>query len=81
MGEFLFGQSVQKLPGNYGILFFYETYSEESNINRKLLIWSLDKIKTKFGPKKWVIWYTAKCTKTARKLRKSFILENLLRRE
>ena len=35
-------------------MLFYETYFEESNINRKPLIWSHDKIVMKFGPKKWV---------------------------
>ena len=32
---------------------FYETYFEESNINRKPLIWSQDKIIKKFRQKKW----------------------------
>ena len=33
MGEFYFGQSVQKLAENKGKVLFYETYFEESNIN------------------------------------------------
>ena len=33
-------------------MLFYITYFEESNINRKPLIWSEDKIITKFGQKK-----------------------------
>ena len=54
MGEFGFGHRVRKLPENDGKVLFYETYFEESNINWKPLIWSHDKIVTKFGPKKWV---------------------------
>ena len=52
--EFGFGQSVRKLPENEAKVLFYETYFEESNINRKLLIWSNYKIIMKFRPKKWV---------------------------
>ena len=52
IGKFGFGQSVRKLPKNYGKLLYDEPYFEESNINRKPLIWSQDKIMTKFGPKK-----------------------------
>ena len=33
-------------------MLFCDTYFEESNINRKPLIWSQDKITTKFGQKK-----------------------------
>ena len=33
MGEFGYGQSVQKLPENSGKVLFYETYFEESNCN------------------------------------------------
>ena len=33
-------------------MLFYETYFEKSNINKKPLIWSRDKIITKFGKKK-----------------------------
>ena len=35
-------------------MLFYETYFEESNINRKPLICPQDKIIKKFGQKKWV---------------------------
>ena len=49
MGEFGFGHSVRKLLENYGKVLFYETYFEESNINWKPLIWSQNKIITKFG--------------------------------
>ena len=48
MGEFGFWQSVQNLTENYAKHFFYGTYFEESNINRKPLIWSKYKIITKF---------------------------------
>ena len=65
MGEFSFGQSVRKLPENYGKVLFYETYYEESNINWKHLIWSQDKIVTKFGQKKWASFVWVKCTKIA----------------
>ena len=44
-----FGQSVRKLPEILNKMLFYETYLEDSNINQKLLIWSQDKIITKFG--------------------------------
>ena len=47
---------------------FYETYFEESNINRKPFIWFYDKIITKFGPKNRRVWFWAKCTKTAPKI-------------
>ena len=71
MGEFCFGQSVQKLPENLGKVLFYKTYIEESNINRKPLIWSLYKIITKFGPKKWVGFVLVKmyenCPKSKKK--------------
>ena len=82
MGEFGFGQSVRKLPENYGKVLFYETNFEDSNINQKPLIWSHNKIITKFGKKKngWV-WFWAKCTKTARKLRKRVIFGKFLPRQ
>ena len=51
-GQLCFGQSVQKLFENKEIFFFYETYFEESNINRKPHIWSNDKIVTKVRRKK-----------------------------
>ena len=38
MGEFGFKQSLRKLLENLGKVLFYETYFEESNINRKSLI-------------------------------------------
>ena len=53
-GRFCFWQRVRKLLENYGKALFYETYIKESNINRKHLIWSNDKIITKFWAKKWV---------------------------
>ena len=55
-------------------MLFYETYFEESNIKRKPLIWSSDKIIKKFGTKKLRVWFLAKCKKTARKLRKNVVL-------
>ena len=51
IGEFSLGQSVRKLPEKERKVLFYKTYFEESNIDRKPLIWSKDKIKMKFGPK------------------------------
>ena len=80
MGEFDFGQSIRELPKNKEKMLFYETYFEERNINRKPLIWSHDKIVMKFEQKNGCVMFWAKCTKTARKLRKSVFLQNLLRR-
>ena len=54
MGDFGLWKSVQKLHENQGKVLFDKTYFEESNINRKPLIWSEDKIITKFGPKKMI---------------------------
>ena len=72
MGEFGFWQSVRKMPENLVKVLFYETCFEESNINRKPLIWY--KIKMKFEQKKGRVWFLAKCTKIVRKLRKSVVL-------
>ena len=52
MDEFSFGKSVRKLPKNLEEVLFYETYLEECNINQKPLIWSHNKIITKFTHKK-----------------------------
>ena len=52
MGEFGFVHSVQKLSENKGKVLIYETYIEESNINRKSVILSKYKIIRKFGQKK-----------------------------
>ena len=54
MDEFGFGQSIRKLPENLETMLFYETYIEESNINRKPFIWCLDKIVINFAPIQWV---------------------------
>ena len=61
-------------------MLFYETYFEESNINRKPLFLTQDKIITKFEKKKKIgcVWFWAKSMKTAQKLRKSVILKNSL---
>ena len=63
-------------------MLFDENYFEESNFKREPLIFSQDKIimkciKKKFGRG----WFWAECTKTTQKLRKSVILQNLLRSE
>ena len=55
-------------------MLFDETYFEESNINKKPLICSQDKIITKFKQKNGYVWFWAKCTKTGRKLMKIVIL-------
>ena len=73
MGQFGFGKSVQKLPKNSGQVSFEEAYFEEININRKPLIWSQDKIITKFGPNNRRVLFCAKCTKIAQILWKSVI--------
>ena len=49
MSEFGFGESVRKLLENKEKMLFDETNFEVSNINLKPLIWSQDKIITKFG--------------------------------
>ena len=46
-------------------MLFDKTYFEESNINKKALIWSQDKIITRFGQKNEQVWFWAKCMKTA----------------
>ena len=69
MGEFGIGQSVWKLSENKGKELFYETYIEESNINRKPLIWSKDKIITKFGQKKGPNLVFVKAYKNCRKIK------------
>ena len=69
MGEFCFAQSIQKLPENKGKLLFYETYYEESVINQKHLIWSQDKIITKFGQKKWASLFSAKVYESCMKVK------------
>ena len=68
MGEFGFGKNLRKLPEKEGKVLFDETYFEESNTNRKPLIWSQDKIIMKYGQRKMgEFWFCAKGTKTARK--------------
>ena len=67
MGEFGFWESVRKMPENLVKVLFYETCFEESNVNRTPLIWSKNKIITKFEQKKGRVWFLAKCTKTAQK--------------
>ena len=54
-------------------MLFDRTYFKESNINRKPFIWSQDKIITKFGQKKWQVWFWEMCMTTAQNLRKNFI--------
>ena len=60
MGEFGFEQSIQKLHENQGKLLFFDTYFEKSNINKKPLIWSQDKIITKFAQKNEVSFVLGK---------------------
>ena len=50
--SFVSWQSVQKLSKTLEQVLFYETYFEESKMDRKPLIWAEDKIITKFGQKK-----------------------------
>ena len=76
--SFVSWRSVRKLPETLEQVLFYETYFEERNMDRKPLIWAEAKIITKFGQKNWLVWFWTKCTKTARKLRTSVILWNLL---
>ena len=70
MIEFCFRQSVQKLPEIQGKVLFWETYFEVSNINRKLLICSQDKIIMKFWQKKWVSLILGKLYENCPKLKK-----------
>ena len=64
----------KKTAQNYGKMLLDKTYFEESNINRKPLIWSQDKIILKFRQKNERDWFLGKCTKTTQKLGKSVIL-------
>ena len=57
VGEYGFAQSVRKLYENYGKVLHYETYFEESNINKKPIIWSQDKIITNFGQNNGRVWF------------------------
>ena len=80
-GEFGFGQSVLKRAENLEQLLFYDTYSEESNINWKPLIWSHDKIITKFGQKKLASLVLGKAYESCRKIkRKCYYMKLTLKR-
>ena len=75
MDEFGFGKVYENFSKFKERVLLYETYFEDSNIYQGPLIWSQNKIITKFRQKKWVsFFFLAKCTKTAPKLRKSVIL-------
>ena len=58
-------------------MLFYETYIKESNNNRKPVIWSHDKIITKFGPKKWVSFVLGKVYENYPKLKKKYYFTKL----
>ena len=77
MDEFGFGKSIRKLSENFGKVLFYKTYFTESNINRKPLIWSNDKIITKFGQKKWVSLVFYKVYEKFLKIKKKCYFTNL----
>ena len=66
-----------KMSENYRKVVFYETYFEESNINQKLLIWSQDKIITKFGPKKWVRLVLGKVYDNCTKIKEKYNFKKL----
>ena len=70
MDEFGRGKSVRKLHENLGKVLFNETYFEESNNNKKPLIWSEHKIITKFGPKKIIEFGLGKVYKNCPKIKK-----------
>ena len=69
-GVCYFGQSVRKLHENYGIVLFYETYSEVGIISQNPLVWSHYKIVTKFRPKKWVSFVLEKVYENCPKIKK-----------
>ena len=54
MGEFVFRHSIRKQPQDLKKSVIYETYYMESNISQRPSICSQNKVKTKFGQKKWV---------------------------
>ena len=78
IGEFGFWQSVRKLPENCEKVLFSETYIEESNINRKPLNWTHDKIEMKFGPKKWVSFVFGKVNENYLKIKKKCYFTKLI---
>ena len=80
MGWSGFGKEYKNCPKIKKKVLFYETNFEESNINRKPLIWSDDKLVMKFGPKKWVSLVLGKVHENCPKIKKSVILRNVLRR-
>ena len=81
MGEFGFAQSLRKQNENEGKMLLDKTYYEESNINRKPLIWSQDKIITKFGQKKWARLVLAKVCDICSKVRvKCYLTKLILKR-
>ena len=54
-------------------MLFYETHFKENNINQKPLIWSQNKIITKFGQKKWVSWILGKAYENYLKIKKKVL--------
>ena len=72
MGEFGFGQSVRNCPKIKEKMLFYETYFEKSNMNLKPFIWSDDKMRPKFGPKKWVSFILGKVYENYLKIKEKY---------
>ena len=60
---------------------FYETYLDKSNIKWKPLIWSQDKIITKFGQKKWASFALGKVYKNCPKAKeKCYLIKHTSKR-
>ena len=78
MGEFGFRQSVQKLHKNKEKVLFYDFYFEESNVNRKPHIWSLDKKIMKFGQKKWSSFVLGKVYENCLKIKEKCYFTKLI---
>ena len=58
-------------------MLYDETYFEESNINRKPLIWSQDKIIIKFGHKKWSTFGFGQIARNRMKIKEKCYLTKL----
>ena len=62
-------------------MLFYETYFEESNINRKPLIWSQDMIITKFGQERWMSFVLGEACENYTKIKeKCYFMKLILKR-
>ena len=67
----MFWAKRTKTDRKLGKVLFDESYFEDSNTNWKPLIWSKDKIITKFGQKIWVSLVLGKVYKNFQKIKKN----------